>query len=72
VFALGISILTGLLFGLIPALRSTQADLQSTLREQGANVFGGKSNVRLRKALLVSQVALTVVLLALRDFLRKA
>jgi predicted permease len=68
VFALGISILTGLLFGLIPALRSTSADLQSTLREQGANVFGGKSNVRLRKALLVSQVALTVVLLAAAGF----
>jgi predicted permease len=67
-FALGISILTGLLFGLIPALRSTGADLQSTLREQGANVFGGKSNVRLRKALLVSQVALTVVLLAAAGF----
>jgi predicted permease len=67
-FALGISILTGLLFGLIPALRSTHADLQSTLREQGANVFGGKSNVRLRKALLVSQVALTVVLLAAAGF----
>ena len=67
-FALGLSILTGLLFGLIPALRSTSADLQSTLREQGANVFGGKSNVRLRKALLVSQVALTVVLLASAGF----
>src|ERR1700734_3324237 len=67
-FALAISILTGLLFGLIPALRSTHADLQSTLREQGANVFGGKSNVRLRKALLISQVALTVVLLASAGF----
>jgi predicted permease len=67
-FALGLSILTGVLFGLIPALRSTHADLQSTLREQGANVFGGKSNVRLRKALLVSQVALTVVLLAAAGF----
>jgi predicted permease len=67
-FSFGISILTGLLFGLIPALRSTSADLQSTLREQGANVFGGKSNVRLRKALLVSQVALTVVLLAAAGF----
>jgi len=67
-FSFGISILAGLLFGLIPALRSTSADLQSTLREQGANVFGGKSNVRLRKALLVSQVALTVVLLAAAGF----
>jgi predicted permease len=67
-FALGLSILTGVLFGLIPALRSTSVDLQSTLREQGANVFGGKSNVRLRKTLLVSQVALTVVLLAAAGF----
>jgi putative ABC transport system permease protein len=67
-FSLGLSVLTGILFGFLPALRSTRADLQSTLREQGANVFGGKSNVRLRKALLVSQVALTVVLLVSAGF----
>ncbi len=67
-FALGLSVLTGILFGFLPALRSTRADLQTTLREQGANVFGGKSNVRLRKVLLVSQVALTVVLLASAGF----
>src|ERR1700689_1396076 len=41
-FAFGLSILTGILFGFLPALRSTRADLQTTLREQGANVFGGK------------------------------
>ena len=67
-FSLGLSVLTGILFGFLPALRSTRADLQSTLREQGANVFGGKSNVRLRKVLLVSQVALTVVLLVSAGF----
>ena len=67
-FALGLSVLTGILFGFLPALRSTRADLQATLREQGANVFGGKSNVRLRKVLLVSQVALTVVLLVSAGF----
>jgi putative ABC transport system permease protein len=67
-FSLGLSVLTGILFGFLPALRSTRAALQSTLREQGANVFGGKSNVRLRKALLVSQVALTVVLLVSAGF----
>jgi predicted permease len=67
-FAFGLSVLTGILFGFLPALRSTRADLQTTLREQGANVFGGKSNVRLRKLLLVSQVALTVVLLASAGF----
>ena len=67
-FAFGLSVLTGILFGFLPALRSTRADLQTTLREQGANVFGGKSNVRLRKLLLISQVALTVVLLASAGF----
>jgi predicted permease len=67
-FAFGLSVLTGILFGFLPALRSTRADLQTTLREQGANVFGGKSNVRLRKLLLILQVALTVVLLASAGF----
>jgi predicted permease len=71
-FALGLSVLTGILFGFLPALRSTRADLQTTLREQGANVFGGKSNVRLRKVLLVSQVALTVVLLASAGFFARS
>src|SRR6202050_484204 len=71
-FAFGLSVLTGILFGFLPALRSTRADLQTTLREQGANVFGGKSNVRLRKVLLVSQVALTVVLLASAGFFARS
>src|ERR1700751_760842 len=56
-FAIALSILTGVLFGLTPALRATRTDLQTTLKDQGANVSGGKSNVRLRKWLLVSQVA---------------
>jgi predicted permease len=71
-FAFGLSVLTGVLFGFLPALRSTRADLQTTLREQGANVFGGKSNVRVRKVLLVSQVALTVVLLASAGFFARS
>jgi len=62
-FAIGLSILTGVLFGLAPALRATRVDLQSTLKDQGASVSGGLSNVRLRKWLIVSQVALTAVLL---------
>jgi putative ABC transport system permease protein len=63
-FALGLSVLTAVLFGLAPALRATRVDLQSTLKEQGSSISGGLSNVRLRKWLLVSQVALTAVLLA--------
>jgi putative ABC transport system permease protein len=63
-FAAALSIFTAILFGFTPALRATRADLQSTLKDQGANTSGGKSNVRLRKWLMVSQVALTAVLLA--------
>src|SRR6202050_1756225 len=64
IFACAVSLLTGVLFGLAPAIRATHADLQSVLKDQGANVSGGKTNVRVRKSLLVSQIALTAVLLA--------
>jgi putative ABC transport system permease protein len=64
VFACVVSLLTGILFGLAPAIRATRADLQSVLKDQGTNVSGGKANVRVRKSLLVSQIALTAVLLA--------
>jgi putative ABC transport system permease protein len=64
IFAGIVSLLTGVLFGLAPAIRATRADLQSVLKDQGANVSGGKANVRVRKSLLVSQIALTAVLLA--------
>ena len=71
-FAVALTILTGILFGLTPALRATRTDLQSTLKDQGAKVSDGKSNVRLRKWLLVSQVALTVILLAGAGFFTKS
>ncbi len=64
IFACAISLLTGVFFGLAPAIRATRTDLQSVLKDQGASVSGGKANVRVRKSLLVSQIALTAVLLA--------
>ncbi|HEV2420767.1 MAG TPA: ABC transporter permease [Candidatus Acidoferrales bacterium] len=63
-FAAAVTILTGILFGLAPALRATRVNLQSTLKDQGSSVSEGRSNIRLRKVLIVSQVALTAVLLA--------
>jgi predicted permease len=62
-FALGVSVLTGVLFGLAPALRATRASLQSTLKEQGTTGSEGASNIRLRKALIISQIAVTTILL---------
>ena len=62
-FALALSALTGLLFGVAPAARATRLNLEATLREQGSGVSGGLSSVRFRKALVVSQIVLTTVLL---------
>ncbi|HKV28328.1 MAG TPA: ABC transporter permease [Candidatus Acidoferrales bacterium] len=63
-FAAAITIVTSVLFGLAPALRATRVNLQSTLKDQGSSVSEGRSNIRLRKVLIISQVALTAVLLA--------
>jgi len=64
VFACAVSLITGVLFGLAPAIRATHTDLQRVLKDQGVNVSGGRTNVRVRKFLLISQIALTAVLLA--------
>jgi predicted permease len=61
-FTGGVSVLTGLLFGLVPALQASRADLHGALRE-GARGTGGKSSGRARAMLVVSQVALALVLL---------
>jgi predicted permease len=61
-FNFAIALLTGLLFGLAPALQSTQTELAPTLKDQAGSVLGG-GQVRLRKALVVTQVALSLLLL---------
>jgi putative ABC transport system permease protein len=60
VFALALSVLTGLLFGVVPALRSARAHLAASLREQGSGP--GRRKQRLRAALVVMQVALALAL----------
>jgi predicted permease len=60
-FVAGISMLTGLMFGLIPALRATQVDLASAMKENSRSVAA--SRTWLSKGLLVTQVAVSVVLL---------
>jgi predicted permease len=58
-----LSLATGLVFGLVPALRSTRPDLAPTLKDETGTVQGGSSGVRLRKALVVAQVTISVLLL---------
>src|SRR5262249_20683071 len=62
-FALAVSALTGLLFGLAPALRATRSSVQGSLKEQGTNVSEGLSNIRLRKWLIGGQITVTTILL---------
>jgi len=61
-FTIGVSLLTGVLFGLIPALASTRADVVTTLKDQAGAVVGGGS-VRMRKVLVAAQVMLSLLLL---------
>ncbi len=63
-FNFALSLVTGVLFGLVPALRSTRPDLAPTLKDQvGAAAGGGSSGVRLRKGLVVAQVTISILLL---------
>ena len=61
-FALAATLLSGLLFGLAPALRATRSDLQSVLREGGKSSRGAVRD-RLRALLVVGEMAVALVLL---------
>jgi predicted permease len=61
-FALGVSLITGILFGLAPAIGATREDLVASLKDAGQRSGSSRTSPRLRNALLVSQVALAMVL----------
>jgi putative ABC transport system permease protein len=63
-FAFGLTILAGLLFGLVPALQTSRTDLNETLKESGRTGAPGASRNRIGGLLIVSEVALSFVLLA--------
>ena len=62
VFAAAISLLTGLVFGLLPARRASRIDLVDGLRESGRGAGSGPQGGKLRGSLVVAQVAMAVVL----------
>jgi predicted permease len=63
-FAIAVSSLTALLFGLAPAFQATRPVLTSALKEQVGSIAGSGRQARFRKGLVVAQVALSVLLLA--------
>jgi len=74
-FALGGSLLTGLLFGIAPALQRTQLNLTQALKEGGRGSEGALRSRRTRDALVVAETALALVLLTgaalmMRSFLK--
>ena len=76
-FTAGLSLVTGLLFGLVPAFQSTRSTLSSTLKEAGRGALTTRGGTRMRTTLVVAEVALAVTLLAgagllIRSFARLA
>ena len=62
-FAFGVSIVTGVLFGLVPAMQLSRPTLNMSLREGGARTTAGTARQRTRSTLVVAEIALSLVLL---------
>jgi putative ABC transport system permease protein len=62
-FTATLALLTGIIFGLAPALQVSSPDLNETLKESGRSVGKGARSQRIRSTLVVAQVALSLVLL---------
>jgi putative ABC transport system permease protein len=75
VFTLGVSLLTGLVFGIVPALRTAKLDLRETLNEGSRGSTAGPGHHRVRGALVAAEIAMAMLLLVgagllLRSFSR--
>jgi predicted permease len=63
VFTFALALITGLGFGLLPAIQATRPNVYPTLKDQGSSVIGGFGQIRSRQALVIAQVALSLLLL---------
>jgi len=62
-FTIFLSLSSALIFGLGPALRITKTDINGTLKEAGRGIKGSRSNARVRNLLVISELAVSVVVL---------
>ena len=63
-FAFGVSLLTGVLFGTMPAFFASRADINQAVRENARGTTAGRSQHRLRHVLIIGEVAFAMILLA--------
>lgn len=63
-FALGLSLVSTAIFGLVPALHASRLDLSDALKQGGSKATASTASTRLRSALVVAEVAMSVILLA--------
>ena len=63
IFALSVSVLSSVVFGLAPALHGSRGDLVGTIRESGRGVSGGRGEAVIRNATVVASLALSLLLL---------
>jgi putative ABC transport system permease protein len=71
-FTLGVSILTGVIFGLAPAFHSSKTDLVESLKDGGRGTSEGARRSRMRSILAVGELAVAVVLLVIAGLLIKS
>ena len=71
-FTLGVAAATSLLFGLAPALQATRRDLHDQLRDTGKGVGGSSRHSRMRDAVVVLEVALSLTLLVAAGLLMRS
>jgi len=71
-FAAGLTLATGILTGLWPAIRSSRTNLQNDLKESGASLVAGRRHARSLHGLVVIEIAMAVVLLTFAGLLTKS
>src|SRR5438309_3915860 len=71
-FTLGVGMMTAVVFGLVPALKAARKDLNDPLRDSGKGVSGGFRHGRLRDAVVVLEVGLSLMLLVAAGLLMRS